>query len=482
MTNGIRIEDIEELLGLFHRLEELLTPNLPVKNTQLWEQALQQAKEELDEQLRKRQAGFTFEPGRNLPSRKASKAESQKAQKGYEERIRQIAEGNYCKKDPAYAKAVEQAKSEALDILKRIDHLLLAVRGPLLQFPRAKTSLLAADWKKDIRDCYGSWDKNSFSYKLREAIDVSESLKLQIERQQPLPEKPPETEQENQVTEGGREGTIAPEPPKILQNIIWVWKYGRKHWKLLLIAGLVLFIPTLLKFNPFRDGHRNISSEAKPNDAFESGQPLRKSAGTCEVTDMVRLFVDGLQGWGRWDTGAQPGTPITWITEDKYDDPPEDMGTTYGVFARHGKVVLTIKGKPVYQQLKRTIEPGIWEIWLVGPNAGVVIVKIESENGSDLPFDVSEVLSKAGFNVTLYKGLKERNTTGNFILYHIESPGGGKAWLAESWGIGTAGGAQEIWITYQQQYADILWEKEGSLGKQHLLWGRESNEASRPNQ
>jgi hypothetical protein len=211
----------------------------------------------------------------------------------------------------------------------------------------------------------------------------------------------------------------------------------------------------------------------------ESDQSLQKLAGSCEVTNIVRLFIEGVQSWARWDTGAQPGTPIAWITAGEYDNPPEDIHSSFGVFARHGVVVLTIKGKPTYQQLKQTVVPGAWDIWLVGPNGGVLVVKMESEYGKDLPFDISKVLSESGYKVTLYKGLEVRDTTGNFIIYYIESPSGGKAWLAESWSIGTAGGSQEIWITYQQKDADILLEKEGSLGKQHLLWDRESNKASK---
>jgi hypothetical protein len=189
------IEDINELLGLFRRLEGLLDPKLPAKNTQLWEQALQQAKEELGKQLKKRQAGFTFRPGRNLPPGETSDTKLQKDQRQVEERLRRIAEKKYCGKDPTYAKAVEQAKSETFDVLKRIDHLLLAVRRPLLQFPRAKTSLLAVDWKENIRGYYDFLEKDNFSYQLKEAIDVLESLKLQFERQQSLPEKPVEAGQ-----------------------------------------------------------------------------------------------------------------------------------------------------------------------------------------------------------------------------------------------------------------------------------------------
>ncbi len=185
MASELKITDINKLLGLFQRLEKLLDPELPPKNHQLWEQSLQQAEKELAEKLKKRQATFTNPPGRNFPPQKTSKVERQKSQKQLEERIRQIAEKKYCEKDPAYAKAVDQAKNEVFDTLKKIDHSLLAVRKPLSQFPRVQSSLLAVDWKEHIRGYYNFMDKNSFSYQLREAIDVLESLQLQLKRQQP---------------------------------------------------------------------------------------------------------------------------------------------------------------------------------------------------------------------------------------------------------------------------------------------------------
>jgi hypothetical protein len=43
--------------------------------------------------------------------------------------------------------------------------------------------LLAADWKKDIRDYYDFLEKNSFLHRIEEAIDILESLKMQFEHQ-----------------------------------------------------------------------------------------------------------------------------------------------------------------------------------------------------------------------------------------------------------------------------------------------------------
>ncbi len=59
-----------------------------------------------------------------------------------------------------------------------------------------------------------------------------------------------ETEQENKDTKRKREGEIEPKPPEIIQKILWILKHGREHWKLVLLAILVLlicFILTLLK-------------------------------------------------------------------------------------------------------------------------------------------------------------------------------------------------------------------------------------------
>ncbi len=50
----------------------------------------------------------------------------------------------------------------------------------------------------------------------------------------------------------GEEGMIKPKPPEFLQNLLWILKYGRKHWWLLILAALVLcFLFILPKLNLF---------------------------------------------------------------------------------------------------------------------------------------------------------------------------------------------------------------------------------------
>lgn len=64
--------------------------------------------------------------------------------------------------------------------------------------------------------------------------------------------KSAEMGQGNKKTKGEREGEIEPKPPEIFQKILWILKYGRKHWKLVSLAILiVLFIWILSKINLF---------------------------------------------------------------------------------------------------------------------------------------------------------------------------------------------------------------------------------------
>ena len=65
-------------------------------------------------------------------------------------------------------------------------------------------------------------------------------------------EKPAETKQENKDAKREREGMIQLKPPEIFQKILWIKKYGRKHWKLVSLAILiVLCIWILSKINLF---------------------------------------------------------------------------------------------------------------------------------------------------------------------------------------------------------------------------------------
>lgn len=84
--------------------------------------------------------------------------------------------------------------------------------------------------------------------------DLADTLQqiAQISRKELSAETPAETKQENNDAKREREGMIQPKPPEIFQKILWIKKYGRKHWKLVSFAILiVLCIWILSKINLF---------------------------------------------------------------------------------------------------------------------------------------------------------------------------------------------------------------------------------------
>ena len=72
----------------------------------------------------------------------------------------------------------------------------------------------------------------------RKAIDVCNRIVGFIKNSQAKRE----AEQKNKVVQGEQEGFLEPKPPELLQNLLWVFKYGRKHWRIILLAMFLLFI------------------------------------------------------------------------------------------------------------------------------------------------------------------------------------------------------------------------------------------------
>lgn len=63
---------------------------------------------------------------------------------------------------------------------------------------------------------------------------------------------------------------IEPKTPEILQKILWILKYGRRHWKLLFVAVFFfLCIWILQKINLFSRIYQNNNSETKTNKTVE---------------------------------------------------------------------------------------------------------------------------------------------------------------------------------------------------------------------
>jgi len=192
MVSKLTLKDVDALSKLFHSLQELSNFEKPTKNQALWKQCLKEAKEELVEQVKKRESQLTFRPGRNFPLRKTS----EEKQKNLQKIIIGKAEIGYRLKDSKYNQSLLQVEEEIAELVKAIDHTLYSIREPLLKFDRAHGTLLEANWRQ-IRDRFTIDEIMQFHTQglVERAIDALEAIKANVEHQQQikLPEKPAKT-------------------------------------------------------------------------------------------------------------------------------------------------------------------------------------------------------------------------------------------------------------------------------------------------
>ncbi len=181
----INLKDIDELLELFNRLQELSNPEKPSKNQNLWKQCIEKAEKELLKQLKERESQLTFRPGVNFPPSKIKKKEEENIQKI----IIGIAEKEYCTMDPEYNQSLLQVEKECAELIKAIDHALYSIKEPLLRFDRAQGTLLEANWRK-VRDYFSVNEIMQFNAQglVERATDALEAIRSRV-KHQPKPRK-----------------------------------------------------------------------------------------------------------------------------------------------------------------------------------------------------------------------------------------------------------------------------------------------------
>jgi hypothetical protein len=60
--------------------------------------------------------------------------------------------------------------------------------------------------------------------------------------------KPSETKQNALLAKNEeQEGVIVPKPPEFLQTLLWLWRHGKKHWKLILLAAIIMLLGFILQ-------------------------------------------------------------------------------------------------------------------------------------------------------------------------------------------------------------------------------------------
>lgn len=191
IAGNLTLKDVDELLGLFRRLQDLANSKKPSKNKEIWKQCLKKAEEELFEQLKKRESQLTARPGRNVPRRRTSEEKQENLQKI----ILGIAEKKYRLMDSKYNQSLLQVEENGAELVKVIDHALYSIREPLLRFDRVRGTLLEANWRQ-IRDYFSVNEIMQFQAQglVERAIDALEAIRAKVERQQQieLAEKPAE--------------------------------------------------------------------------------------------------------------------------------------------------------------------------------------------------------------------------------------------------------------------------------------------------
>ena len=108
-------------------------------------------------------------------------------------------------------------------------------------------------------------DNTKLAYLQGKAGDLQTELKRYVNEllRKIKEESQPKENSGEKEAEQKHEGKLEPKAPEILQKILWVLLYGKKHWKLILLALLIIFISSyfvLPQFNIFNLISRIIKS------------------------------------------------------------------------------------------------------------------------------------------------------------------------------------------------------------------------------
>lgn len=197
-------------------------------------------------------------------------------------------------------------------------------------------------------------------------------------------------------------------------------------------------------------GNTNITGDSNVvgnnNTINVNPQPTKKNK-SIELFNLLEMFIIPSNSSGNvidWSTGANENSPIIWETSGVSED------------VRKGKVVVTIDGKISYHTLLNSITPGLWDIELSGPHAGVTKVSISSERFSH-ELDRNILNNKSIMPYLRKFKCIDDNITGlqdSIDIYEISIPGRTVAWLKKNWSCGTGGCGIWLEIIYDKSEAE----------------------------
>lgn len=171
--------------------------------------------------------------------------------------------------------------------------------------------------------------------------------------------------------------------------------------------------------------------------------PAQAQAGRIELDALIKLALIPSQatyGVGDWRAGAQSGSPIDWLhsgLEETGDRGRQDYGVEFP-FRRRGVAIVTIDRKPSHEVLGRRVEPGLWDITLLGARAGVAAMSLAPQTASfDMP-DLLGYLKKRTVALVHLKCFNEPPTSGQAV-YRMSFKGYKPVYLQYSWSSGSGG-------------------------------------------
>jgi hypothetical protein len=171
--------------------------------------------------------------------------------------------------------------------------------------------------------------------------------------------------------------------------------------------------------------------------------PAQAQAGRIELDALIKLALIPSQatyGVGDWRAGAQPGSPIEWLhagLEDAEDKGRQDYGVEFP-FRRRGVAIVTIDRKPSHEVLGRRVEPGLWDITLLGARAGVMAMSLAPQTGSFAMPDLLGYLKRRTVALVHLKCFNESLMSGQAV-YRMSFKGYKPAYLQYSWSSGSGG-------------------------------------------
>lgn len=171
----------------------------------------------------------------------------------------------------------------------------------------------------------------------------------------------------------------------------------------------------------------------RDHKANESATEVSKG---FEILDLLERFIPDSDRVPRsWSTGTNEGLPITWETQGV-------SSITAGKFAseRVGTVVLTVRGEPAYKVLRKQVEPGKWQLRLLGAEYGYHAFELDEMEftGATSAYGNRFIAEQLGDNAKWIltcepvRGLSGRK-------YRLSLPGKMESWLWETKSCGSGG-------------------------------------------